>query len=205
MARNENPPFGLGETFYNIFAASTQSTNDGIQYEGAEWVFEDINPITKVYRSEQKKRCRIVRNVAAIALLPKRLVNLATAPNANGIFGSQVDGYATTLAARCYPVDEFLPAAGAQINDLFWIVVEGPATVTTDLAALTGVINIGDKVVAQTAATSGATTAGRVLKQDLTGATAPLGNQVQNYIGHAMSAATTANTGADLLVNVGHW
>jgi hypothetical protein len=204
MARNENPPFDMGNTFYNLFVATTQSTNDGVQYEGADWVFEDYNPITKVYRSEQKKRCRLVRNISGGALLPSRLVNLATAPNANGIYGGQVDGYASVLAQRAYPLDEFLPAAGLQNNDIGYVVVEGPAVVLTDLAALTAVINPGDAVVAQTAATSGATTAGRVEKQDLTGATAALGNMIMNYVGRAMSAATTANTGAALLVYVGH-
>ena len=205
MARNENPPFDRGSSYYNNFASSTGSTTDGVQLEGKEWMFEDFNPATKTLRSNQYVKCRVVRNTSAGVLLPSRLANLAVAPNSNGAFGGQVDGYATTLAQRAYPIDEFLPAGGVQVNDLFWIVTEGPAMVLTDLAALTGVISIGSKVVAQTAVTSGATTAGRVLLQDLTGATAPLANQAQNYVGHAMTAATTSQTNASILVNVGHW
>jgi len=208
MARMENPPFARGETYYNLFASSTQSSSDGTQLEGKAWLFEDIDPINKVARSNQYVTARVVRNISGGTLAPKRLANLATSTllaNGAGFFGGQVDGYSTTTAARGYPIDEFLPSAGVQNLDLFWLVTEGPAKVQTDLAALTGVINIGSRVMAQTAVTSGATTAGRVILQDLTGATAALGNAVMNYIGTAMSAATSSNTGADLLIDVGHW
>ena len=78
--------------------------------------------------------------------------------------------------------------------------------VTTDLAGgANDVINIGDVLTALTAATSGATTAGRVKPQSLAGATSVLGLEIMNMIGRAMSAATTANTGANLLVDIRHW
>jgi len=77
------------------------------------------------------------------------------------------------------------------------------------LTALDGgadnVFNVNDVIVALTAATSQATTAGRVAPQVLTGATALLGNQVQNRLGRAMSAKTTANTNNSLLVNISKW
>ena len=206
MARNEAPPFGLGETFSNNFATSG-STADGTQYEGKEYVFEDINPQTKTTRSNQYKRVRIVRNISAGVLLPSRLVQFGLTPNSNGVYGGQVDGYASTTAQRCYPVDEFLPAAGVQVNDLFYIVVDGPAVILTDLASLAPSIAVGDNLVSQTAATSGATTAGRLIDQNTAsltnGATAVLANQIQNMIGRAMSAATTNQTNTGILVQVG--
>ena len=207
MARNENPPFGPGETFYNVFANLTQAnTNDGIQYEGREWVFEDINPQTKVNRTQQYVRRRIVRNISGGALLPGRLVQFSNAPNANGVYGGQVDGYAFTTAQRAYPVDEFLPAAGVQNNDLFWIVVDGPASILTDLASLNPNIAVGDKVIAQTAATSGATTAGRIIDINAnTGSATAIAQDALGYIGTAMSAATTAQTNTSTLVQVGRW
>lgn len=222
MARQENPPWGRGETFYNLFAASTQSTSDGTQFEGKEWVFEDVNPQTKAYRSGQFVTCRAVRNVSGIALLPGRVARFAAGALAangppGGVFGGQVDGYVnnnldfTSLNAWGYPVDEFLPTAGVQNNDLFWVVVQGPAGVKTDLATLTQSILVGDMVVAQTAVTSQATTAGRIV--DVGASTSNqtyLAFAVRNFIGYAMSgpagAATTAatanNTDAIVVVDV---
>jgi hypothetical protein len=207
MARNENPPFARGATFYE--GATIDSNNlGGINLEGQEWVFEDIDlnaaGSTKKSRTGLQVTCRIVRNVSGIALLPKRAVRYqATAGN----YGGRVDGYTTTTAAPfAGVVDEYLPSTGVPANDLFWIVVKGPTLMLPDLAAgANNVINIGDALVALTAATSQATTAGRVAPQDLTGATAPLANQVQNKFGHALTARTTANTTLDVLVNLRQW
>lgn len=228
MARNENPPFGRGETFYNINAASTQSTSDGTQLEGKEWVFEDINPSTKQYRSGQYVTCRVARNVSGIALLPSRVARFANAPVGNGVtngYGGQVDGYVNTTPtanfndpnAHGYPIDEYLPTAGVQNNDLFWVVVKGPAGVLTDLASLSPNILIGDFVIGQTAATSQATTAGRVV--DINANTASGTVMAANaalYLGRVISgpaftasttggstiAATANNTNASLVIDV---
>lgn len=202
MARNENPPFERGETFYNG-ATIDSSDLGGVNLEGKEWIFEDKNPVTGVARTGNYVRCRVVRNTNAAALLPKRIVSF----EADGAeYGCRVDGYATTTAAEGYPLDEYLPTAGLPANDLGYIVVDGPATVLTDIAAAAGnVVSAGGWVVALTAATSGATTAGRAAAQVLTGATAALAAQVQNRIGRALSAKTTANTNADMLILVGKW
>jgi hypothetical protein len=224
MARNENPPFGRGETFYNLFSATTQSTSDGIQFEGREWVFEDVDPTKKTYRSGRPVTCRVVRNVSGIALLPGRVARFAAgALSANGapggLFGGQVDGYVNTtptanvndLNSKGVPIDEFLPTAGAQNNDLFWVVIQGPASIKTDLATLSPSILVGDAVIGQTAATSQATTAGRII--DINANTASATIMAANpfgFIGYAMSgpagAATTAatanNTDALVVVDV---
>lgn len=194
MARDESPPFSMGETYYN---GGTIDTNDlgGANLEGKEFEFEDV-----IRNTGMRIRVRVVRNTAAIALLPKRLVTFSTAA---GYHGRRVTGYATLTSVNAYPVDELLPAAGVPVNDLFYIVVQGPALVKTDIASgANNVAAINDIFVSLTAATSGATTAGRIAPQDLTGATALLGNQVQNRIGRAMSAQTTANTDADLLLYI---
>lgn len=202
MARDENPPFQRGETFYN---GETIDANDlgGTQLEGAEWVFEDIDPDTGIQRTERPVRCRIVRNTAATALLGGRLVQYEAGA---GEYGARVDGYATTTAVACAPLDEYLPSGGVPVNDLAWVVIEGPAEVTVTLAAgATSNFSVGDWMVAATAATSGATTAGRAEQQVLTGATQPLADQIQNRIGRALTARTTANTGSTVLVDVGKW
>ena len=209
MARKENPPFPRGETFYN--GGTIDSNNlGGAQLEGHIWEFEDIDLSSgaggKKTRSNRRVVCMCVRNVSGIALLPKRLANLQTGGTDGRYMLGRADGYATTTAAMGYPIDEWLPAAGVPNNDLFWLVIDGPATVKSDLAGgANNVINVGTALVSLTAATSQATTAGRVAPQDLTGATALLGNQLQNKVGFALSAATTANTDADILVDVRAW
>jgi hypothetical protein len=88
-------------------------------------------------------------------------------------------------------------------------VVEGPAIVKTPIAGseFNGDINIGDRVVGLTAATSGATTAGRVAHENITGSTQAadytfLFDQISNRIGRALSACTTGNTNSDILIDV---
>lgn len=199
MARNENPPFGRGETYFNGVGATTTDPSAGIV--GKEWVFEDVNPNTRAVRSNKSVKCRAVRNVSGIALLPRRLSVFQHVSDGEGF---EVDGYTATVAARGYLIDEYLPAAGVAANDICWIVVEGPAEGITDLATA-DTIAVGDKLVALTAATSQATTAGRVDLFDATGATLPLANQIMHYIGHALSAITSGQTNSAILIDVGHW
>lgn len=205
MARNDAPPFPRGETFYN---GTTIDSNDlgGANLEGKEYLFEDIDLSTgsvgaRPARTNQYVRCRCVRNKAAAALLPKRLVTFVA-----GDWG-RVDGYAdSNPEGPCFPVDEWLPAAGVPVNDLFWIVVEGPATVLTGLVAdATNVINQNDPLVNLAGTTSGATTAGRAGPAILTGATSVLANNIVNIFGRALSAKTTGNTNADCLAEITKW
>lgn len=207
MAKQENPPFPRGETFYN--GGTIDSNNlGGANLEGLIWTFEDqdlsVNG-AKTNRTNKPVKCMCVRNVGAAALLPKRLATMQVTDA--GTYTGRIDGYArTTAVGPAFPIDEWLPSTGVPVNDLCWIVIEGPAVVLTDIASGAGsVFNIGDWVVALTGATSGATTAGRVAPQDLTGATALLGAQIQHRIGRALSAKTTANTAADMLIDVTKW
>jgi hypothetical protein len=207
MARDEAPPFGRGETFYN--GGTIDSNNlGGVQYEGKTYRFEDLDYSQtggiKPARTGRYVDCMVVRNVGAAALLPKRLATFQL--TAGSPMVGRVDGYSRLTSTPAFPVDEFLPAAGVPVNDLFYLVINGPATVLTDLAAgANNVFNVGDVLTSLTAATSGATTAGRVKPQDLTGATSLLANEVQNRIGLAMSAKTTSQSNADLLIDVRKW
>lgn len=196
-------PFGLGE--FNPVDADGTNAYDALV--GHEYWTEDVPAANQgqslTNRTGRQKKVRLVKNTAAIALLPRRLVQFSTtAPR----YGTWVDGYNATLAGHCLPVDEYLPATGAPVNSVFYIVVEGPAEVLTDIAAsANNVISVGTVINGLNAASTGATTAGRVTPQDLTGATAPLGNMIQNRIGRALTARTTANTNAAVLVDVGKW
>lgn len=199
MSKLDHLPFPPGKT-----RGVTGSTDDAY-LEGQEFEveFRDYSqksaPDYGILVGE-RVRLRVVRNSAASTLAAKRLVTFKS-----GQAGSQVDGYARTTAVDAFAVDPWLAAAVA-VNDLFYIVVKGPTFILTDLAAgANNLLPSGTIVVALTAATSGATTAGRIAPQDLTGATALLGDQIQNRIGVMVSAATTANTNTGYLVNVKKW
>jgi hypothetical protein len=186
----ENLPFARGNTY------GTTDTAVGTHLEGREYIHLDNE-----YGTGKYVKVRIVRNSAAAALLPKRVAQLDAAA---GTVGRKATGYTTTSAAQGYVIDELLPAAGVAVGDLFYVVVEGPTVAKTDLAgADNNVIAAGTFLHALTAATSGATTAGRVYVAAFTGATAVLAGQVQGVIGRALSARTTANTNADLLIDAG--
>lgn len=204
MARSENPPFARGDTFYNGGTIDTANLG-GADLEGQVWEFEDLDYSAKNLpeRSGRRCKCMIVRNASGIALLPKRLV---TFQHTAGNEPKRVDGYADlTAEGSCFPVDEFLGTAGVPNNDLFYIVIEGPAMCLTPLADMSSAIAVGDVLVSLTAATSQATSAGRVHEQDLTGATSVLGGQVQNRIGVALTARTTTETNANILIDIRKW
>jgi len=213
MARTDAPPFERGFTFYNgatITADASTGLFGGYEHEGKVWVFEDVNWLqsgvvgAKTNRTSRMVHCMAIRNVSGINLLPGRVGALQTGGTDGRYFLGRCDGYGTTTAQRgCFVIDEWLPAAGVPNNDLFWGVIQGPTTVLTALdGGADNVYTVGLEFVALTAVTSQATTAGRIAPQDLTGAAALLGNQVQNKLGYALSAATTANTNLSLLVDI---
>lgn len=178
------------------------TSSDNTRWGGRVFYFDDVAltgafNATAAKRSEHIVECCLVKNDSGAALLPKRLVVWKTS-------GSKtlVDGYSATTACQVAGVvDEHLPAAGVPNGSWFWMVRKGPALATTDLAGgANNVIALNAYLVALTAATSGATTAGRVNTQSLAGATAVLGDQVQNAFGQALSAMTTGQTNADVLV-----
>ncbi len=196
MARDENPPFERGNTFWGPGSTPADQTS-GKQYEGAEYRWEDVNysnsGAVKPVRSELPVVTRVVRNASSQTVLAKQVVKLKSTNH------GQIDGQCIVEAeGPCVVVDEHLPSGGCLQYDLCHVVVEGPALVTNSSAAST--ITAGDRVVAATAATTGATTAGRVKTQDITGATTPLANNIQNAVGVAMS--TTSTTQADVLIYV---
>jgi hypothetical protein len=206
MARDENPPFRRGETFYQ---GNTIDVNNlgGVQLEGKEYTFEDIDPRAgtsgaTARRTSRSVRCRIVRNVGTLTLLAKRAVMVGSTA---GKVWSTIDGngFNTDPDDIQGIVDEYLPSTGCLPNDLCYIVVRGPSLCLTGLAGdATNVINVKDRLVVLAGTSSGSTTSGRVGTQILTGATAPLAKQIQNVLGRAMSAKTTSNTNNDLLVDV---
>lgn len=144
---------------------------------------------------------RAVKNEAGFAVLPKRRVQLSAD-------GSRISGYARLANERAYPVDHLLPSAGCADDDVCFVVVDGPATVLSDLANYSADIAAGDLLNGQTAATSGATTAGRVKLRTVAAATADATAGQRNVTEgdganmRAISACLTNSTNSDILVDV---
>lgn len=190
-----------GRTYYD---GNTIDSADygGVGLEGSIRVFRDFDPTDRLkLRSARDITCILVRNVSGIALLPGRIVRWKAA-----FRGKRVDGYTTTTAAEAAGVvDEWLPTAGVPDGDLFWLVVDGPSLVRSDLTGDAGTaFSEGAILIAVTAATSQATSAGRMTEADFTTAAtgATLGDQIVNRIGRAMSANTTSQTNRQVLVDV---
>ncbi len=227
-ASPEHPPFLPGQYMADLsgLSASDSSLDDsrtGSHFVGKEFWFDDINwsssgPV-KPLRSNLRRRLRVVRNTSGINLLPKRsAVVEGLLLNVTGITGGGVAGYVshgkTTGYVRngvaaaespdhAFPIDEFLPSTGVPDNALYYVVVQGPATCLSNIAAAASTnFTVGDAVVALTAATSQATTAGRVARLDMA-LTTPGHGAPARILGAAMSALTTNNTATDVLVNVG--
>ena len=177
-----------------------------VDLEGTEQWFDDVDPTAtgaKTRRSNRRILCMLVRNEAADVLLPKYTVTWKS-----GKRGLQVDGYCDVTSEACAGVvDEFLPSTGVPVHDLFWIAVKGPSLMRTDLAGgANNSIALDDLLVALTAVTSGATTAGRVAPFALTATSTATTDGTQtrgiiNNFGRALSARTTANTNVDILVD----
>lgn len=207
-------PFPIGTTFWQ--GQTVPDATTGVEWEGKEFVVEDLNYTNnsggsqifapRAYGNQVTyKTVRIVRNVSGIALLPRRLAAFKTT-----VYGRQVDGYTTTTAAEGYPIDEFLPSTGVAANDLFYIVVEGPAECLTDIAASAANLQTAGAtvVVALTAVTSQSTTAGRISAVDVSGNNStgtPVLLAAINKIGTNMSGSTTNNTNNPTLVHIKKW
>lgn len=205
-----NPPFPRGGTAFQS-SGITPTSSDADQLCGRVVTFEDRDWGSRyaTLRSNHLVHCLIVRNTSGGPLLPKFLAQI----DAN----YDVAGYTATDGGEGFPIDEFLPAGGVAANDLFYVVIGGPAKCLLDIAATNGnLISARDWIsaltaAASTAATSGATsnniTAGRVQMEAGTVAallaTATSGNtdmttivqRARNVIGWAISAATTNSTG----------
>jgi hypothetical protein len=106
---------------------------------------------------------------------------------------SAVDGYAAvTNEERVGVVDEFLPAGGVAVNDVFWVTVSGPTEVAVALSGTD--VAVGNRLAAITAAASTSTTAGRVTPSPLSASTAGANDNSLGVLGRACSAGATTGT-----------
>lgn len=142
---------------------------DGAHILGVHKVFLDVDPRNQPVASNETVECVAVKNTSGGALLPKTLVKFKA-----GAILTEVDGSADDASVRVGVVDEYLPAAGVPVNEVFWVVVKGPTTILKTTGAA---ISAGAMVSAAASAN-----AGRVLA----GSTAP--------VGLAIAAAASAAT-----------
>ena len=185
----------IGKTYHG---GTPTSVGRSVELEGTCVTFRDevkSGSAPATIRSGRFKKCILVRNTSGAALAPKRLVTWES-----GYRGRRVSAYADVAAEEVAGVvDDRLPASGVADDDLFWLIVGGPALVKTANAGASAVIAEGDVLVALTAGTTA--DAGRLGVAN-TASTALAASVSINRIGRAMSAATTANTNSDLLVDV---
>lgn len=205
MSQNVTPLPNRGFTYHG---GTPASIGRSLQLEGSQAVFRDDTPDTgsaaDKIRSNNVTHAVLVRNTSGAALLPGRQVTWAA-----GFRGRRVNGYSTTTAVEVAGVvDDRLPVAGVANNDLFWLLRKGPALVKTPLAAGAGsVFAEGNVLIALTAATSGAITAGRPAVFDFTATSTGTTNgdnarALANRFGRVMSAMTTAQTDSFMLVDL---
>ena len=121
-----DPPFGRGSTL------GVKDITQGSDWTGMIKVFSDANPHDGRVHSNREVRVVCLRNRHSGALLPGQLV----ACNLN-----EATGFAAGDSPMTAVVDEYLPASGVAVNDVFFGVVTGP----TQVKGLTGAVP-GDTV-----------------------------------------------------------
>lgn len=209
MRRQGNPPFEIGTTL-----SGSNSNGDTIhdEYLGVTWDFKPKNTISNLVVSigDGITTAIALRNNSGGALLGGRFVSLENTAGYSPV--QKADGYSDTLAqGGLVLVDPDLDSNGVADGDIFWGFIKGPKLCKTPTvgADFNGDIAVGGPLVASTGSTSGSTSEGRV--SNVTFANATAGNttvglqaysMAKNHLGRALSAKTTGNTDADILVNL---
>jgi hypothetical protein len=124
---DSDPWFSRGQTL------GVSSTNDGTHIVGTEKVFVDVHPRTGVVNSNAPVKCVAMRNTSAGAITPGTVIKA----KASALL-SEVDGSAGVDDLIVGVADEYLPAAGVAVNDIFWMVVTGPSTANTAASLAAG-------------------------------------------------------------------
>jgi hypothetical protein len=203
--KTESPPFPLGESY--------KGTDDAGNVINTEWLgqtfihtFRNTGVAIRGNKNPNTNapiRAVALRNTYGAALLPKRLVRRDLTAGYAGLHKAAFYN-ATLNNALVVMVDPYLPTAGVANNDIFWGILGGAVTALTPTVntAFNGDIAVGGLLVAATAANSTTTIAGRVANRTITNATDAQGAQdgAAGIIGWALSARTTENTNADILI-----
>jgi hypothetical protein len=196
-------PFEIGSTFFNgtSIIADVNKLNLGAEFQVPDSKFG--------LATGRLVTVRMVRNTSGGTLYPSLGVHfdetVSSYPYGTAVGGSPGAGHSFSTTKPIGIVDPALPAAGVANNDIFWIVVEGPAMGKTG-HTIAPAIAVGDLVQAFST-TSGGTTgngAGAVgrFTSIAQGATTGAIDQLNSLWGRAMSAATTNNTHTLTLIDL---
>ena len=171
MADTSVAPVARGETF---FQGSTPDADGGGHLEGLVHAFPDSDPDDVVKRrSGGNVVCILVR--ASVAVTPGQIVVWQAAYH-----GKRTAAASSVLAERVAGVvDDHLPAAGAAVNDLYWLIVRGSADVVND-----------GGIAADSMLFASGTTAGRTIL-----VAAPSGTQACRTIGTGIATVATTVKG----------
>ena len=165
-----DPGFGRGQVLGILWKAYDADTGDGSHIVGTRKVFRDEDPKTGALRSNRTVECVAVKNAGSTALLAGQVAKFRDAA-----ILSEVDGLAVAATTLMGVVDEYLPAAGVPVGEVFWLVVRGPSTVTKTATSVAAGAAYGPSATAGSAAAQGAsaqlgfaietsaTTSGRIL------------------------------------------
>lgn len=200
-----NAPFGLGKTLFGgTTPPSSADYGTSVDLEGMPYAFENRAVSDPITGRPGVIECILVRNVSTVVLLPGRLVTWKS-----GQRGRQVDGYSILDAGEVAGmVDDKIHATnGVPVGDLFWLMLKGQVVGKTDLLGDIGTnFSAGSYLVAQTAAASTGTTAGRLQLTTITAASTHLATLIQdnikNSVGRAVSANTTGQTDRSVLIDL---
>lgn len=207
-------PFPRGTTFpfYSDDVGATPDLTAGAQYEGQEFLVEDVdysNGRVNGVRSGKRVTLRVVRNKTATAVLPKRVVKYKVDGSTSDVYGGQINGYNEAVGFRGGVVDEFLPAAGVPVGYLHYIVVAGPTKLTSGASGDTTfaidaiVVPTTDGKVVEADAVSVAV-AGTSEAQIEAGILAAF-NQITGFHARACEAVSAINTDFMAIVNRNLW
>ena len=145
----------LGQTWYGDQTPNASDYGVSERMEGTECEFRDSDPTVTgkpgQQRSNRVRRAIFVRNTSGGALLPGQTLKWEA-----GFRGRRVDAVAGDQGEAAGVVDDFLPAAGVQDDDLFWLIVDGPVLARK---ASSGALAADTVVIAKGSGNIGAVTA----------------------------------------------
>lgn len=201
------PPMDLGETLKGKDA-------DGNLINGEKLGMVYTFPASRLTSNIRGNKARLtgrqitailLRNESGFTMLGKRVAKVKE----SGGYGDfeAVDGYCAVKAdAHLVFIDPNLPATGIADDDIFWGILRGPTIVLSPFEAggFDKAIAAGDPLVGATGSTTGTSGVGRVSVGGVLAGGSLAGTdayaQARNNLGRALSARTTGETNADILV-----
>ena len=185
MADTSVAPVARGATFFD---GSTPDAAGALHLEGLVHAFPDTDPDDQVKRrSGGNVVCILVRNKHSAAVTPGQVITWSTTRPHKTTGGPAGGAVGATLCAGV--VDDHLPAAGAAVDDLYWLIVRGRAKIECQAS-----IGHNDYVFSSGATEAGR--AGKILAGSVTLITA------LNQIGTGSDTITTTGDKGVIIVNM---